>query len=209
MSKNEIDYKLCANYLSKRDSKLEQLVRKHGIVKLPPKEDPFTKFIKIIVNQQLSNKAASTIFSRLQSRISTFNPTNIKKLDNNVFREAGISKQKASYIKNVAKIFIDNKEIKKHLDSLDDLKLEKFLTSIKGLGQWSSSMYMMFNMHRLDMFTYGDVALNKSIKQIYNIDVKKKSDIPKLKKLEILWSPYKTIACLYLWKYIDSDESFL
>ena len=68
---------------------------------------------------------------------------------------------------------------------------------------------MMFNMHRLDMFTYGDVALNKSIKQIYNIDVKNKSDIPKLKKLEILWSPYKTIACLYLRKYIDSDESFL
>jgi len=209
MSKNEIDYKLCANYLSKRDPILEKLVRKHGIVTLPPKEDPFTKFVKIIVNQQLSNKAASTIFSRLESRLSKFNPTFIEKLDDNVFREAGISKQKASYIKNVAKIFLDNKDIEKHLVSLDDYKLEKFLTSIKGLGQWSSSMYMMFNMHRLDMFTHGDVALNKSIKHMYNIDVKNKLDLPKLKKLEKLWSPYKTIACLYLWKYIDSDESFL
>ncbi len=84
MSKNEIDYNQCANYLSKRDLNLEKLVKKYGIIKLPPKEDPFTKFIKIIVNQQLSNKAASTIFSRLQSKISKFNPTYIQKLDEEV-----------------------------------------------------------------------------------------------------------------------------
>ena len=69
-------------------------------------------------------------------------------------------------------------------------------------------MYMMFHVHRLDMFTHGDVALNKSIKHMYNIDVKNKLDLPKLKKLEKLWSPYKR-SHLYLWKYIDSDESFL
>ena len=209
MSKNEIDYKLCVDYLSKRDSNLDVLIKKHGIVKLPPIEEPFTKFVKIIVNQQLSNKAASTIFNRLKSKVSKFIPSYIFKLDDNVFRQAGVSKQKSSYIKNIAKIFLDNKYIEKHLRSLDDIELEKFLTSIKGLGQWSSSMYMMFNMHRLDIFTYGDVALNKSIKHIYNIDVKKKSDLTKLKKLETIWSPYKTIACLYLWKYVDSDESFL
>ncbi|MBC63932.1 MAG: hypothetical protein CL746_06435 [Chloroflexi bacterium] len=209
MSKNEIDYKQCADYLSKRDSNLEQLVKKHGIVKLPPKEDPFTKFIKIIVNQQLSNKAASTIFSRLESKISKFNPTYIKELDDEVFREAGISKQKASYIKNVSKIFLSNNDIEKYLERLDDFELEKYLTSIKGLGQWSSSMYMMFNMHRLNIFTSGDVALNKAIRQIYDVDVKKQSNLSKLKKLETLWSPYRTIACLYLWKYVDSDESFL
>lgn len=209
MSKNEIDYKQCADYLSKRDSNLEQLVKKHGIVKLPPKEDPFTKFIKIIVNQQLSNKAASTIFSRLESKISKFNPTHIQELDDEVFREAGISKQKALYIKNVSKIFLSNNDIEKYLESLDDFELEKYLTSIKGLGQWSSSMYMMFNMHRLNIFTSGDVALNKAIRQIYDVDVKKQSNLSKLKKLETLWSPYKTIACLYLWKYVDSDESFL
>ena len=68
-------------------------------------------------------------------------------------------------------------------------------------------MYMMFNI-LLDMFM-SDVTSGKSIKHMYNIDVKNKLDLPKLKKLEKLWSPYKTIACLYLWKYIDSDESFL
>ena len=80
MSKNEIDYKLCANYLSKRDPILEKLVRKHGIVTLPPKEDSFTKFVKIIVNQQLSNKAASTIFSRLESKLSKSNAISMKVL---------------------------------------------------------------------------------------------------------------------------------
>ena len=117
--------------------------------------------------------------------------------------------QKVLELKNVSKIFLSNNDIEKYLESLDDFELEKYLTSIKGLGQWSSSMYMMFNMHRQNIFTYGDVALNKAIKQIYDVDVKKQSDLSKLRNLETLWSPYKTIACLYLWKYIDSDESFL
>ena len=209
MNKNEIDYNKYTEYLSKRDPKLGLLIKQHGIVKLPPKEDSFTKFIKIIISQQLSNKAASTIFSRLENNITKFVPSHVYKVDDYLFRNAGVSKQKTSYIKNIAKLFLENKNLTEKLENLNDIDLEKYLISVKGLGQWSSSMYMMFNMHRINMFTYGDVALNKSIKSIYNIDVKNKDDFDELSKLENLWSPYKTLACLYLWKYVDSDESFL
>ena len=81
MNKNEIDYNKYTEYLSKRDPKLGLLIKQHGIVKLPPKEDSFTKFIKIIINQQLSNKAASTIFSRLENNITKFVPSHIHNVD--------------------------------------------------------------------------------------------------------------------------------
>ena len=156
----------------------------------------------LIIEQQISFKAAITIKKRFSELIKNLSDNEIIKLDNKVLQNVGISFRKVEYIKNVYEYFQkSNFDFKNSSDS----DIVKELIKIKGIGLWSSEMFLMFVLMRIDIFSKGDLALINSVKINYDIDPK---DHKTLNKLIDSWSPYKSVASLLLWKSIEEKIFF-
>ena len=153
----------------------------------------------LIIEQQVSFKAAIKIKERFKKKIFNQSNVQIKNIDLDKLKSVGISYRKAQYIKNVYEYF-ENTNFDFLSASNENVILE--LTKIKGIGQWSSEMFLMFVLLRIDIFSKGDLALMNSIRLNYNID---KFDNYEIDTLINSWSPYKTVASLLLWKSIEED----
>ena len=153
----------------------------------------------LIIEQQVSFKAAIKIKERFKKKIYNQSNTQVKNMDLDKLKSVGISYRKAQYIKNVYEYF-ENTNFDFLSASNENVILE--LTKIKGIGQWSSEMFLMFVLLRIDIFSKGDLALMNSIRLNYNID---KFDNYEIDTLIDSWSPYKTVASLLLWKSIEED----
>jgi|TARA_B110000459_G_scaffold202819_1_gene257004 DNA-3-methyladenine glycosylase II len=155
-------------------------------------------FANLIIEQQISFKAAITIKQRFQDLTRRLSNEEILELDNNEIQSIGMSFRKVEYIKNIFKYF-------EHSDfefqKASDKEIEDELIQIKGIGKWTIEMFMIFILFRLDVFSKGDIALINSIKSNYNIiDL----STNQLNELISKWSPYNTIASLILWKSIEN-----
>ena len=165
--------------------------------------DNYSKAIAdIIIEQQISFKAAITIKKKFNSLIKGLSDLEVINLKDKYFREIGISHRKIEYIKNVYKYFLNNKI---DFKSLVNDEIIRELISIKGVGSWTAEMFMIFILFRENIFSKKDLALINSIKLNYNI--KNLTDI-KLNKLISSWSPYNTYASLLLWKSIEEKVFF-
>ena len=165
--------------------------------------DNYSKAIAdIIIEQQISFKAAITIKKKFNSLIKGLSDLEIINLKDKYFREIGISYRKIEYIKNVYKYFLNNKI---DFKSLVNDEIIRKLISIKGVGSWTAEMFMIFILFRENIFSKKDLALINSIKLNYKI--KNLTDI-KLNKLISSWSPYNTYASLLLWKSIEEKVFF-
>ena len=151
----------------------------------------------LIIEQQISFKAAITIKKKFLDLISNKSNKQILELDNSKIQKIGVSFKKVEYMKNVLSFFTEN-----HLD-LDNLaqnQIEKKLIEIKGIGKWTIEMFLMFVALKPDIFSFGDLALINSIKKNYGI-----SDKNEISKLTLSWSPYRTVASLLLWFSIEKN----
>jgi DNA-3-methyladenine glycosylase II len=190
-----------------KDKILTKLVEKYG----PPptradrSEFLYEEIVESIIGQQLSNKAADTIFNRFLSlypgkkfpRPKVLLETNTEKL-----RGAGMSYSKASYIKNVAEAFL-NKEIDiNKLIKMSDEDVIAELTKIKGVGRWTAEMILMFTFKRTDVFSLGDAGLRRAIKNLYKLE--KESEILELSEK---WKPNRSLACWYLWRSLENEPT--
>ena len=165
--------------------------------------DNYSKAIAdIIIEQQISFKAAITIKKKFNSLIKDLSDLEVINLKDKYFREIGISHRKIEYIKNVYKYFLNNKI---DFKSLVNDEIIRELISIKGVGSWTAEMFMIFILFRENIFSKKDLALINSIKLNYKI--KNLTDI-KLNKLISSWSPYNTYASLLLWKSIEEKVFF-
>ena len=161
-------------------------------------ESDFSKAIALlIIEQQVSFKAAITIKKRFIELISDKTPLQIVEIDNDVMQSIGISYRKVDYIKNTYLFFLNNKT---DFQKINKNEVIKELTKIKGVGKWTSEMFLIFILFKKNIFSKGDLALINSIKINYNIS--QLSD-QKLDSLIKKWSPYNTIASLLLWKSIE------
>jgi DNA-3-methyladenine glycosylase II len=193
-------------YLIASDPILANLIEKH---KIEYNNSASTNFLKdligYIISQQLSEKAAKTIkgrfFSKLEGKVT---PDKILEIDKEVFYTCGISKAKTKYIVNIAEAFINKKYRFTNIAKLKNNEVIDILTEIKGVGQWTAEMFLMFSLKRLDVFPINDVGIKRSIMKNYN--VRKISNEKKLLSVSKKWGKYQTIACLYLWKDLDSKE---
>tara|TARA_B100000575_G_scaffold288375_1_gene288303 strand:- start:15292 stop:15909 length:618 start_codon:yes stop_codon:yes gene_type:complete len=156
----------------------------------------------LIIEQQISFKAAITIKKRFSSLIESLSSQTIIDLDNKVLQNIGISFKKVEYIKNVYGYF---QKSDFDFKNSNDSEIIKELTKIKGIGLWSSEMFLMFVMMRINIFSKGDLALINSVKINYAIDPK---NIKMLDQLIDSWSPYKSVASLLLWKSIEEKIFF-
>ncbi len=156
----------------------------------------------LIIDQQISFKAAITIKKRFALIIQKLSYVEILNLDNNKIQSIGISFRKVEYIKNVFSFFIENE--KRFID-LDAEKMKEELISIKGIGKWTIEMFLMFELGKPDIFSKGDIALINSVKKNYKMG---DLDNDKLNNLIKSWSPYNSTASLLLWKSVEEKVFF-
>ena len=156
----------------------------------------------LIIDQQISFKAAITIKKRFALIIQNLSYTEILNLDDDKIQSIGVSFRKVEYIKNVFSFFIENE--KRFID-LDAEKMKEELISIKGIGKWTIEMFLMFELGKPDIFSKGDIALINSVKRNYKMD---DLDNDKLNNLIKSWSPYNSTASLLLWKSVEDKVFF-
>ena len=190
--------------LLKKDKKMNDLINKFGRPDFSQREDYFQSLLRSIVFQQLSGKAAQTIYERLVNLIpntSNLCPNEVLKLDKDEMRKAGLSFQKIDYVRNMANYFENNSFYKKDVERMTDEEISKELIQIKGIGQWTVDMFLMFTLSRPAILPYKDLGIQKGIMKILNM-----KNLPSKKEMENCsrkWRPYRTIACWYLWKMAD------
>ena len=158
--------------------------------------------VEAIISQQLSVKAADTIYSRFLKLFKNKFPTpeQILKIDTEKLRAAGMSYSKAAYVKNIAQAF-KNKQIEiEKIKQMSDEEVIVELTKIKGVGKWTAEMILIFTLSREDVFSLGDAGLKRAIKNLYGI-----TDEARILELSETWKPKRSFACWYLWRSLNNN----
>ena len=190
--------------LLKRDKKMLVLINEFGRPDYNLRQNYFQSLLRSIVFQQLSGKAAQAIYERFVNLIpktSNLCPNEVLKLDKDEMRKAGLSFQKIDYVRNLADYFKNNSFQKKDVERMSDQEISKELIQIKGIGQWTVDMFLMFTLNRADILPCKDLGIQKGIMKILNM-----KNLPSKKAMENCsrkWRPYRTIACWYLWRLVD------
>lgn len=176
----------------------EQIIT-HGSIELRPERDYFEALAGSIVSQQISVKAAAKIFERFQI-VTQLNPRAASLLTNEQTKIIGLSGQKARYIRDLAEHFVRDSAIFNHLDTLPDESVITELTKVKGIGVWTAQMFLIFTLHRPDVFAPDDRGLQLAAEKLYSEQLSR-SELDIFAKR---WSPYRSTACLHLWRLLDN-----
>lgn len=165
----------------------------------------FQALCKQIVSQQLSGRAADTIFGRFTNLFPQKKPDPkiLLKIEDQKLRDAGMSWAKASYVKNIAKEILEDNVKWDLFNLMDEKSIIAELTKIKGVGVWTAEMFLMFTLGREDVFSYGDLGLKKGIEKIYNL---KKPNPKQIKTITEKWIPYRTYGSVALWKSLENEK---
>jgi DNA-3-methyladenine glycosylase II len=166
--------------------------------------DAYGALLRSIVGQQLSTKAASTIYGRMIEIFGGHAPTPRQLLaaDPEEIRAAGLSRPKIAYLRDLARHVEEGTLELDRLDELPDEEVSAQLTAIKGLGQWTADMFLMFHLRRPDVLPVGDQGIRRAIQIQYRM--RKLPDPKRLEKLARPWRPHRTLACLFLWSSLDN-----
>ena len=182
-----------------------QLIERIGDVERALRPYPLKSLVRSIVGQQISVKAAETIFGRLKEKINDeWTIAAFKKLTEEECKEIGLSRSKQKYIFNLVE-HIDNGELEfEKLDRLSNEEIIKQLTAVKGIGKWTAEVFLIFTMQRENVVPVDDVGLQRAAKRLYNQpDARGKA---LLKECKATWGDQGTIGCLYLWEYIHQYQ---
>ncbi len=185
------------------DQKLAGIIDRIGPCLLARREKGFPALAYSIVSQQLSKSSANSIRSRFDSLFSglSADPLELINIADNELRQTGLSLPKIHYLKDLADYVISGKLDFDSLEDLDDESIISMLTEIKGIGRWTAEMYLMFSMNRLDVFPVGDKAIRSAISLLYNVP--KTSPDAVYIQIAGKWTPYRTIASWYLYRYLE------
>lgn len=168
-----------------------------------PSSEHFTRLCRSIVGQQLSVKAAQTIFARFQNLFkNNITPEKLLKIDKEKLRECGISYPKIGYMKDLSEKVIEKKLILETIHNDDDETIIKNLTNVKGIGTWSAEMFLMFSLGRPDIFSVKDLGLKNAMIKLYGLE---KPTGQELLKISEKWKPYRSFACMVLWRSLDNQ----
>ena len=166
--------------------------------------DAYGALLRSIVGQQLSTKAASTIYGRMIDIFGGHAPTPKQLLaaDPDEIRAAGMSRPKIAYLRDLAQHVEDGTLELDRVDELPDEEVSAQLTAIKGLGQWTADMFLMFHLRRPDVLPVGDQGIRRAVQVQYRM--RKLPDPKRLEKVARPWRPHRTLACLFLWSSLDN-----
>ena len=187
--------------LSKRDPILRKIIKKFNKGFLTTRKDPFFSLCRTIVGQQISTKAADSIWSKFEIKCKKkILPNNILKLTSRSLRSAGLSHQKITYLKNIAKSFKNKSFNVKDLKKMNDEQAIDYITKLKGLGVWSAQMFLMFNLNRPDIFPTQDIGLIRAISKNYKTSYPPSDRF--LNKISKMHKGYRSVFTWYMWRSI-------
>jgi DNA-3-methyladenine glycosylase II len=193
------------NHLSKSDPILRAIIGRVGPCRMEYGPPEFHSLAESIVYQQLNGRAAETIFDRFTALAGDpVTPAGILKLSELQMRSVGLSKQKSSYLRDMAERAVRGDLDFGKLHQLSDDEVISHLTQVKGVGTWTAQMFLMFTLKRPNVLPTGDLGVQMAIKKHYN-----KRKLPKplqMEKIARAWEPYRSVACWYLWRSLDLKE---
>ncbi len=194
--------------LMKADRKLAKLMKERGpldpeVDRRGSRPDPYQALARAIVGQQLSTKAARSIWERVAGLFDgTPSPKQLLAADPQTLRDAGLSWAKVAYVRDLAEHVEDGELDLGRLPELDDDEVIEELTAIKGVGRWTAEMFLIFHLGRPDVLSAGDLGIRKAAQLAYGLN-----ELPAPAELERIgesWRPHRTLACLYLWRSLDN-----
>jgi len=197
-------------HLRKADKVMARLLKEYGspdgVLRRRGRrpDDAYGALLRSIVGQQLSTKAARTIYERLTGLYEdrTPSPAEIIATDPEALRAVGLSRAKAAYLRDLAERIEDGELDLDHISELPDEEVSEQLVAVKGLGQWTVDMFLIFHLGRPDVLPVGDLGIRRAAQIAYGLD-----DLPDAAELERLaepWRPHRSLACLYLWRSLDN-----
>jgi DNA-3-methyladenine glycosylase II len=193
-------------HLSK-DKLLAAVIRGHDPVILKKKKNIFLHLVASIMSQQLSVAVARVIYKRFLSLYGDQEPSaqQILETPHETLRGIGLSNAKAQYIKNIAQFHLDHGIDYRHLDKMENEAVIEYLTRIKGVGRWTVEMQLMFTLGREDVFAADDLGIQQAMINIYKLRTTDKKKLrSRLLKISSAWEPYRTYACMHLWRWKDA-----
>ena len=192
----------------KKDALMKEVLKATPALTFSPNKNLYQSLIRAIVSQQLSVKAAATIYERFLNLFPGKDPAAeiVLRLDDEQFRNCGLSYQKAGYLKNTAQFSITYGLDYRKLYRKTDEELIEHLTQIKGVGKWTVEMILMFSLNRPDVFPVDDLGIQQAMKKLYQLDGNGKELHQQMHEIAKQWQPYRTIACRHLWRWKDSNK---
>jgi DNA-3-methyladenine glycosylase II len=201
------DYARARRVLLRGDAVLAALIKRHGPCGLAAAQraDHFSALVRAITNQQLSTKAAATIYGRLAALMAAETPTpkGLASVTDGQLREVGYSRQKISYLRDLSAHVRDGTLDLDTIHELSDDEVIATLTEVKGIGRWSAEMFLMFRLHRPDVLPVGDLGIVTAIRTQYRL---RKTPTPdRIRRIGAAWKPYRSVACWYLWRSLNNE----
>ncbi|MEJ7586031.1 MAG: DNA-3-methyladenine glycosylase [Ferruginibacter sp.] len=193
-----------------KDKKLKRIMELQKPYTLQKRKDVYLHLCSSIMSQQLSTKVAAVIYNRFLDLYKNKKPAPQQIVDTPIetLRSIGLSYAKVNYVQNVCRFFLEERITDSKLDKMSNEELIKYLSQIKGVGQWTVEMILMFTLGREDIFAVDDLGIQNSIKKLYKLEaLDKKALKEKMLLISKKWSPYRTYACRYLWGWKDDTPA--
>jgi DNA-3-methyladenine glycosylase II len=191
--------------LAARDQVLARLIEVHPDADLRTRGDAFQTLARAIVGQQISVKAAQSVWKRFAECAGAVTPAGVVSLDHGAMRACGLSGMKVAYLKDLAGHFQDGRVRPRRWNALDDEVVIGELVEVKGIGRWSAEMFLLFHMMRPDVLPVGDLGLQRAMERQYNRGRPLTKD--RMRRIGSAWSPWSTVATWYLWRSLDNSEA--
>ena len=195
--------------LVRRDPVLAPIISRHGACGLETgrEGDIFCGLVEAIVSQQLSKRAAATIYGRVRALLPNGPPTPeaFLPISDDALRGAGLSRPKLGYLRDLSRKMLDGSVNAAGLESMTDEEIVQELTKIKGIGRWTVEMLLIFRLARPDVFPAGDLGIVKAVQKAYNL--RRTPDVKRLHAIAERWRPYRSVASWYLWASLDEERS--
>lgn len=187
--------------IATNDPVLGAVIEANGAIELDPPSGFFEALTRSIISQQISVKAAAKIYARF-CNVTNLQPEKVLTIDETMQKEIGLSGQKLRYLQDLALHFVEDSAVFNHLENLSDNDVITELTRVKGIGVWTAQMFLIFTLHRPDVFAPDDRGLQLAIQKLYELP-----SVPKRTELDTFaekWAPYRSTASLHLWRTLNN-----
>lgn len=183
-------------YLSEKDTVFKSIVEKYGMPVIPKRPQGFETLVLLILEQQVSIDSAKATFLKLKAKEINFQPESLLHISDEEYRNIGVSRQKTAYIKALSHSIIQDEINIESLATKSSQQVREELIKIKGIGNWTIDVYLMFSLQAPDIIPLGDIAVVNTIKELLDIH-----DSQEMENYVVKWSPYRSVATFLLWHY--------
>jgi DNA-3-methyladenine glycosylase II len=200
------DHARVRRLLARRDPRLGVVIKRcRNSPEHPKRIEHFTALVRVVAGQQLSTKAAQTIFNRVAACFPENLPTpsGFAAVTDGQLRAAGLSRQKIAYMRDLCVKVADGTLRLADLEQLPDDEVIREITQVKGFGRWSAEMFLMFRLNRPDVLPVGDLGIVKAMQRCYGL--RKPPTPDRMLKIGEAWRPYRSVACWYLWRSLENE----